>query len=70
VPAQLRGLLDLAWDDLEDDDPDEGPDRFVVGLAMVEVITGLGLTADQVAMASGSGFFKAPSLAYAGSIDG
>lgn len=71
VPGELRPLFDLAWDDLEgDDEDDEMPDGFVVGLAMAEVITGVQLTADQVAMAYESGFFKAPSLVYVASLGG
>lgn len=72
VPEELRPLFDLAWDDLEGgatEEDEEGPDGFVVGLAMAELITGVEVTSDQVAALYQSGFFAAPSLVYVGSLD-
>jgi hypothetical protein len=70
VPAELRPLFDLAWDDLEsDDDSDEDVDGFGVGLAMAELVTGVEVTAAQVAEVFQSGFVGGPSLVYASSLD-
>lgn len=70
VPAELRPLFDLAWDDLEGEELDEDrADGFAVGLAMAELVTGIELTADQVAAAHESGYYAAPSLVYASSLD-
>ena len=70
VPAELRPLFDLAWDDLESDVVDEsGPDGFAIGLAMGELVTGLEITEDAVAALTQSEFFAAPTLQYAGELD-
>ncbi|MFN8192748.1 MAG: DUF6461 domain-containing protein [Nocardioidaceae bacterium] len=65
VPQELRSLFDLVWDDLEDDDlDDEGPDGFVVGLAMAGLVTGVEISGGDVEAAIESGFFAAPALVY------
>ncbi|GAA5107301.1 hypothetical protein GCM10023339_05160 [Alloalcanivorax gelatiniphagus] len=50
VPTELRPLFDLAWVDLdsEDEDDDEAV-AFAVGLAMAELVTGVELTAQDLA---------------------
>jgi len=70
APAELRPLFDLAWDDLQGDDQgvDDMPSPFAVALAMAERITGVELTADQVATVHDSQFFKTPTLVYAQSL--
>jgi hypothetical protein len=69
VPAVLRPLFDLAWDDLDDEVAGEGPDGFAIGLAMAELVTGVEVTADGAARVSQAETFAAPSLVYAGSLD-
>jgi len=72
VPTELRPLFDLAWDDLQGDDDqdvDDMPSPIAVGLAMAELITGLELTADQVATVYDAQFYKTPTLGYAQSVD-
>lgn len=71
VPAELRPLFDLAWDDLEgDEDDDEGADGFAVGLAMAELVTGVELNADSVTkVCHRQTFYRAPSLVYARSLE-
>jgi hypothetical protein len=70
VPAEVRSLFELAWDDLEDEDEDDdGPSALAVGLAMAEVVTGIELTAEQVAEVEAAEFFKAPTLVYADSLE-
>lgn len=71
VPADLRPLFDLVWDDLEDgeDDFDDGPDPFAVGLAMAELVTGVELTTEHVARVSQADMFEAPTLVYASALD-
>lgn len=66
VPAELRSLFDLAWDDLESDSDDEA-DGFIVGLAMAEAVTGVELTRGQVEAVMGSTYFQAPALLYVAS---
>ena len=68
VPAQLRPLFDLAWTDLDEGEGD-GPDGFVVGLAMAEAITGVELEPVHVAQVLDSGYFSAPTLVYASSLN-
>ncbi len=68
VPTELRSLFDLARIALDEDDDDDGSDPFAVGLAMAEVITGIELTAAQVAEVDAGGFFSAPGLVYAKSL--
>gem|GEM_PF-3211780 len=63
VPTELRALFDLVYDDLEDED-DDAPDPVVVGLAMAEVVTGIELTAEDLARVMSSRFYSAPSLVY------
>lgn len=66
VPAELRPLFDLVYDDLSDEDDDEdGPDPTIVGLAMAEVFTGIELLPEHAAAVAGTGFFKGPYMAYA-----
>lgn len=67
VPAELRELFDLVWEDLSqdrDDDEFDGPDGCTVGLAMAAALTGLEVTPEQVTELQGSGFFSAPTLVY------
>jgi hypothetical protein len=72
VPAELRDLFDLAYDDPDVEigsDEDTAEDGFLVGLAMVEVITGLRITAEDLRRAVASGHRPAPSLRYVGELD-
>jgi len=66
VPAELRPLFDLVWDDLESDPEDrpDGPDPFAVGLAMGELITGVVVTPEHAAAVAGSTFHPAPAMTY------
>lgn len=65
VPAELRPLFELIYDDLEGDESSEdGPDGFTVGLAMAEVVTGIELNAESTEAAANSGMFAGPSLVY------
>ena len=65
VPAELRPLFDLVYDDLEDDEDEDGPDPMVVGLAMAELVTGVELLPEHAAAVGGADWFKGPSLTYA-----
>lgn len=67
VPAELRPLFDLVWDDLEGEgeDADDGPDPFAVGMAMAEAVTGLELTAEEAMLVAAAQFFRGPSMTYA-----
>ncbi|MCR1782824.1 hypothetical protein KVF89_09795 [Nocardioides carbamazepini] len=69
VPAELRPLFDLVWDDLEGDLV-VGPDSFAVALAMGEVVTGVVLTAEDIAAVTEAQLYAAPSLVYAGTDGG
>jgi hypothetical protein len=71
VPAELRPLFDLVWDDLEgeDDIDDEGPSAFAVGLAMAELVTGIEVTVEQVDAVSEGPGFTGPGLVYGRGID-
>jgi len=70
VPAQLRPLFDSAWVDLDnDEDNGDGPDGFVVGLAMAEAMTGVALEPAHVSVVVDSGYCSAPTLVYAASLD-
>lgn len=60
MPAELRPLFDLVWDDLEAEPRFDAPGGFIVGLAMAESITAIEITVDQVATVFRTGFFKAP----------
>ena len=64
VPAGLRPLFDAAWNDLDGEDDDERADPLATGLAMAELVTGLEVSAEQVAAALEAEFFLAPSLRY------
>lgn len=68
VPAELRPLFDLVYDDLDDDEDeedDDGPDPMIVGLAMAEIITGIELLPEHAAGVASGGYFKGPYLTYA-----
>jgi len=70
VPDELRDLFDLVWDDLEGElDVDAVVDSTAVSLAMAEVVTGLTVTAADLATVSEAPYFAGPSLVYAGSLD-
>ena len=65
VPAELRPLFDLAWDDLSSEtSDDEWVDPFAVGMAMAELVTGLEVTAAQVRAVLGSDYFRAATMHY------
>lgn len=73
VPAELRPLFDLAWDDSDDDDADDdaddeadedSPSPYAVGLAMAEVVTGLRFGEDQLHQLTAGPYFAAPTQRY------
>lgn len=64
VPAELRTLLDLVYDDLDDRTDESAPQPFAVGLAMAEVITGVEISTAHISSVYASGFFAAPSQRY------
>jgi hypothetical protein len=64
VPAELKELFLEAWDDLEAEEPEPTSDGFAVALAMAEVVTGIRLTAADLAAVQEAGFRPAPSLRY------
>jgi hypothetical protein len=67
VPSELRGLFELAWDDLEGDVDDMSETSPVaVALAMAEVVTGLELTAEHLSDLMSATFYRSPSLIYRG----
>lgn len=71
VPAELRALFDLVWDDLsgEDEVDGGGPDSTAVALAMSEVVTGVIVAAADVEEVGEATYFEAPALVYADSIE-
>ncbi|HSU02889.1 MAG TPA: DUF6461 domain-containing protein [Nocardioides sp.] len=71
VPDELRPLFDLAWVDLDADDPDEHDDRNPIGvaLAMAEAVTGVDLTEEDFERAMSlprSEWHAVRTLAYGG----
>ncbi|MGO4256085.1 DUF6461 domain-containing protein [Marmoricola sp. RAF53] len=66
VPAELRPLFDLVWDDLEDeiDEDDDAPTGWSVGLAMAEVATGIRVTKEEAARLSDATLHPAPQMLY------
>jgi Family of unknown function (DUF6461) len=77
VPAALRELFDLVYDDLETDDSGntdntdeagEDANPFAVGLAMAETITGIRLIVDDITTVQSSGYFAGPTQDYAGEL--
>nr|WP_227467538.1 DUF6461 domain-containing protein [Nocardioides lijunqiniae] len=64
VPVSLRPLFDLVHDDLTGETDDDAPDEFAVGLAMSEVITGIRLSADDVAAIQESRFFMVEAAGH------
>ncbi len=74
VPAELRELFDLVYDDFETDDtehtdePGEDTNPFAVGLAMSEAITGIRLILDDITTVQGSGYFAGPTQDYTGEL--
>ncbi|WGX95446.1 DUF6461 domain-containing protein [Nocardioides sp. L-11A] len=71
VPAEIRPLFDLVWDDLESDGPIDldGPNPTAVALAMSEVVTGVVVRGDDLAEVGEAQHFKAPSLVYGQSLE-
>ncbi|WP_408898544.1 hypothetical protein ACJ5H2_05385 [Nocardioides sp. R1-1] len=69
VPAEIRPLFDLVWDDLKGEPVigEDGPNSSAVAMAMSEVVTRVVVTADDMAAVTGAPYFSAPSLVYAGS---
>jgi hypothetical protein len=64
VPDELRPLFDLAWDDLEDDEPGGELSGVIVALAMCEAWTGVPITAGDFVSARESGWCSGPALVY------
>jgi hypothetical protein len=71
VPAEIRPLFDLVWDDLEGDGPigQDGPNSTAVALAMSEVVTGVVVSPDDLVEVEEAAHFKAPSLVYPPSLE-
>lgn len=66
VPGEVRALVELAClDPEEDDDAEDAPSGFVVGLALVEQVTGLRLLPADLARTVSAPRHPAPSLVYA-----
>lgn len=71
VPAEIRPLFDLVWDDLEGEAElgQDGPNSTAVALAMSEVVTGVVVSAENLAEVGEAQYFKAPILVYAQSLE-
>ena len=70
MPAELRPLFDLVWDDLsgEGEIDGDGPDSTAVAMAMSEM-TGVTVTAVDVEDVSEATYYEAPSQVYADSLE-
>ncbi len=68
IPEALTHLFAQAWIDLDDEvtDEDDGPGPLSVALAMAEAFTGVSFTAQDLERATEAGWFRVPSLTYAG----
>ena len=69
VPTELRELFDLVYDDLESDEDEDnqnedGPDPFAVGLAMVQKFTGISLDGDDADAAEAASYWAGPTQKY------
>lgn len=66
VPAEIRPLFDLAWEDLDEDVEVKDVNTLAVGLAMAEVMTGVAVTAEGLLKAHAGGYHRVRSLQYEG----
>lgn len=67
VPAEVRPLFDTVWTGPDgEDEPDDDVEPLAVGLAMVEAVTGIHLTAEDLQLVADSGYRIAPGLRYPG----
>lgn len=67
VPADLQDLFRLVWRDPDGDEDDRGDVSWLeVAMAMVERVTGIACTADDLRRAQDSGWFVTRSLRYPG----
>lgn len=66
VPAEIRSLFDLAWDDLDEDVEVKDVNSLAVGLAMAEVITSVPVTVQGLLDAHNARYYRVPSLQYNG----
>lgn len=66
VPAEIRPLFDIAWDDPDEEAEMNDVNTVAVGLAMAEVITGVAVTAESLIEAHAAGYHRVRSLQYNG----